>query len=245
MRSNPDISAIDVSDGVLPPVLFVHGFASSFEHGWSSTGWVDVFSSEGRQVVGADLLGHGTADKYFDPAAYADVEDRFWKDSGAVGPVDGIGFSMGGLTLLRLASRHPERFRRLVILGVGDTALRTESPGARPVGSPDLLALVEQRGDASDPLTPVFTRLVNASRNDPAALSAFLRRPQQPLTRQDLHQITSPTLFILGDRDFAGPNSALVTAVARAESLVLPGVDHFSTPSSVRALGAALDFVNG
>src|SRR5579859_1149770 len=39
------------------PVLLVHGFASSAEHGWREPGWVDLISEGGRDVIAVDLLG--------------------------------------------------------------------------------------------------------------------------------------------------------------------------------------------
>jgi pimeloyl-ACP methyl ester carboxylesterase len=41
------------------PVLLVHGLASSFEHNWRATGWVDILADEGRTALGMDLPGHG------------------------------------------------------------------------------------------------------------------------------------------------------------------------------------------
>src|SRR5689334_18727273 len=105
------------------PVVLVHGLGSSFEHGWRSAGWVDLLADADRTVIGVDLLGHGTAAAPHDPAAYAhlesSIEDAVTKAS--VGPddtVDAIGFSLGAILLLRLAARTPDRFGRLVLMGV-------------------------------------------------------------------------------------------------------------------------------
>ena len=53
-------------------------------------------------------MGHGTATRPTDPAAYDRLEDdlleRFPDE-----PVDAIGFSLGARTLLTIASGHPER----------------------------------------------------------------------------------------------------------------------------------------
>ena len=56
------------------PVVLVHGLGSSFEHGWRSTGWIDLLADADRPVIGVDLLGHGTAETPHDPAAYAHLE---------------------------------------------------------------------------------------------------------------------------------------------------------------------------
>ena len=49
------------------PLLLVHGLASSFEHNWRTTGWVDILGEEGREIIGVDLPGHGTSSAQ-DPA---------------------------------------------------------------------------------------------------------------------------------------------------------------------------------
>src|ERR1700730_11014672 len=83
------------------PVVLVHGFASSFERNWREPGWADLLADAGREVIGLDLLGHGTAAK---------PHDRI---------VDAVGFSLGAQLLLAVAGAQPERFGRLVVGGVG------------------------------------------------------------------------------------------------------------------------------
>ena len=75
-------------------VLLVHGFGSSFEHGWRTAGWIDLLADVGRTVVPVDILGHGTADVPHDPAAYSHLEQSV-VDALPDEPVDVIGFSLG------------------------------------------------------------------------------------------------------------------------------------------------------
>ena len=42
-----------------PPVLLVHGFASSAEHNWRHPGWLDLLADCGRETIAIDLPGHG------------------------------------------------------------------------------------------------------------------------------------------------------------------------------------------
>src|SRR4051795_1961430 len=101
-----------------PPVLLVHGFATSARRTWGDNGWIDLLGDVGREVIAVDLLGHGQADKPHDPAAYArleaDVADVLPDE-----PVDAIGFWMGARTILTIAADQPDRFRRIVATGVG------------------------------------------------------------------------------------------------------------------------------
>jgi pimeloyl-ACP methyl ester carboxylesterase len=221
-----------------PPVLLVHGLASSFDLNWREPGWVDLLSDAGREVIGVDLLGHGKADKPHDPAAYADVTSDIvaaLPDDGT--PVQGVGFSMGARLLLEVAAGQPDRFERLVVAGIG--------AGVFSGGSSEALATAIEGGVVDDThgTARLFAQFAAGSGNDPAALAAFLRRDARALTREELGGITCPVLVVLGDKDFAAPAEPLVEALPNATFVSLKGVDHFATPKDFKFLDAALEFL--
>ncbi len=222
------------------PVLLVHGFASSFERNWREPGWVDLLEEEGHVVIGMDLLGHGSSEKPTEPEAYAGLERSVQDALPASGRVDAIGFSLGGRLLLGLASESPERFRRIVVGGVGDSLFTTSDPEpvARAIeaGQPD---------DGDPPSAGAFARFAQAPGNDSAALAACMRRPPRPLTEEDLAGADVPVLVVLGDRDFAGPADRLVAALPQARLVSVSGADHFGLPKDFRFLDAALGFLRG
>jgi pimeloyl-ACP methyl ester carboxylesterase len=228
---------VPLPDG-LPPVVLVHGFASSFQRNWVEPGWVALLEDAGRTVVGVDLLGHGDADKPHDPAAYADLEDgvlRAFPD----GAVDAVGFSLGARTLLVLASRDPSRFRRLVLGGVGDTTVTGRS--GHEAGQ-DAMASAIETGEAGHPLMQAFARFAAGGGNDPKALAACLRRPHPPLDA--LERVTVPTLVVAGDRDeLAGSPEALAARLPDARAVVLRHVDHLGAANDFGFIDAALDFL--
>lgn len=221
-----------------PPVVLVHGMGTSAVRTWWENGWVDLLADAGREVLAPDLLGHATDDPPLDPAAYDALED----DLAARlpdGPIDAVGFSLGARTLLVLASRQPERFRRLVLAGVGANLVRRDDPG--PLA--DALA-----GDAVDPptWTGYFRRQAEASGTDPRAVAALLRRPTPTgLDADALARVSCPVLLVLGSEDFAGPAAPLAELLADVEVVDLPGVDHFATPKSFAFIDAALGFLEG
>ncbi len=219
------------------PVALVHGVGSSFEHGWRSTGWVDLLADADRPVVPIDLLGHGTADSPHDPAAYADL-DAMLEAALPDGEIDAIGFSLGAQLLLRIAARTPERFGRLVVIGVGANMFRSDDTGP-------LAGAFEHEGDADpdDLTTRLFLQLARSAGNDPLAIAACLRRPSEPFTPADAARVTCPTLVVIGDRDFAGPPEPLVEALPNVQLVVLRGIDHFRAPSEFDCIDAALEFV--
>jgi pimeloyl-ACP methyl ester carboxylesterase len=222
------------------PVLLVHGFASSFERNWREPGWVDVLEEEGRKVIGVDLLGHGTAAKPHDPAAYAHLENWVAAALPAEGRVDAVGFSMGGQLLLRLGAVMPERFRRLVIGGVGENVFAAGRP------SDDAARAIEagRPGEQDHQAAGAFARFAHAPGNDPAALAACMRRPAEPMTEDDLGRVRVPVLLVLGDRDFVGPPDRLLAALPDARLVTLAGADHFGTPQDFRFIDAAVRFLN-
>jgi pimeloyl-ACP methyl ester carboxylesterase len=220
------------------PVLLVHGFASSYERNWREPGWADLLRDEGRRVIGVDLLGHGQASRPHDPTAYAALERSVLGALPPAGPVDGVGFSLGAELLLRAAATAPDRFRRVVVAGVGDGVfdVADPEPGARAVetGQPD---------ESAGPAAVALARFAGAPGNDRAALAACLRRPRTPLTSAEVTRITARALIVLGDRDFAGPADKLVGAVPGAALLTLRGTDHFGTPRDFGFIQAALRFL--
>lgn len=219
------------------PVLMVHGFASSFERNWREPGWVDLLADEGREVVGVDLLGHGSAERPHDPGAYADLEGNLAAGL-PDGPVDAVGFSLGARVLLGLAAQEPERFGRIVVAGVGENLFRRHDPEA--------LARAVESGDAPPGgIAALFVQYAAGSGNDPAALAACLRRPEEPLTPELLGRVTNPVLVVLGDRDFAGPADPLLDALPDARLQVLRNVEHFATPKDLGFIDATLRFLAG
>jgi pimeloyl-ACP methyl ester carboxylesterase len=230
-----DDTATDGFDNGVPVVL-VHGWAGSFRKTWQEHGWDALLADAGRTVIGVDLLGHGTAPKPHDPAAYAHLDTWLEQHLPAEGAVDAIGFSLGAMTLLQLAARAPHRFQRIVVTGVGDNLFRTER-------STRIVDAVEGRGDPDDVVGQVFAQYANQPGNDVAALAACLRREAVPFTAEQLAAVTCPVLVCIGDADFAGPGDPLVAALPDARLVVLRRTDHFATPGAFACIDAALEFL--
>ncbi len=216
-------------------VVLVHGFATSSARTWGENGWLDLLQDVGRTPLPIDLLGHGTAERPHDPAAYAAMESLV-VDQLPAGPVDGIGFSLGARVLLTIAPEHPDRFERLVLTGVGANLLRTE-------GSDVILRAIEGDGDPTNPVVQYFTGLAEHPDTDRDALAACLRSPRPVLTPELLAKVEIPVLVVIGDKDFAGPGEPLAEALPQAELVTLRNVDHFATPKDFGCIDAALDFL--
>jgi pimeloyl-ACP methyl ester carboxylesterase len=217
-------------------VALVHGFATSSARTWGENGWLDLLKDVGRTPLPIDLLGHGTAPKPHDPAAYDEMEALV---AAALPdePVDAIGFSLGARVLLTLAVQEPSRFERLVLTGVGNNLLRSD-------GSSDVIVkAIEGDGDPTNPVVQYFAGLAQHPDSDRDALAACIRSPRPPLTPELLSGVEVPVLVVIGDRDFAGPGEPLADALPNARLVTLRNVDHFATPKDFGCIDAALDFL--
>lgn len=95
------------------PVVLLHAFASQ-SGTWTHT--AEALAQQGFRVIAPDLRGHGRSD-WTSTYALADFEDDLGAllDALGLGAINLIGHSLGGHLALKLATRQPERVRRLVI----------------------------------------------------------------------------------------------------------------------------------
>jgi pimeloyl-ACP methyl ester carboxylesterase len=228
-----------VAEGEATPVVLVHGWGGSFAATWRASGFTELLADAGRPVIGVDLLGHGEAPKPHDPAAYADLTGRIEAALPPDRPVDAVGFSLGALTLLRLAARRPGSFRRLVVAGIGQNVFaRDDAVRDR------ILAGLDGTAGPEDNFARLFRQYAAQPGNDAVALAALLRRDDAPLTREQLAAVTLPVLVVIGDGDFAAPADPLVEALPDARLVTLRNVDHFATPESFGFIDATLEFLD-
>lgn len=217
------------------PVLLVHGLASNFEHNWRVPGWVDLLEAEGRQVIGVDLPGHGLHP--VDPATVDSVEYV----AAAISDydvVDAVGFSAGSSILLRVAANDPNRFGKLVTIGVGNSVVEPADPDAGPSVATRFL------DGSGDVLSQLFLRMLKTAGNDLEQVRSFVEhgglRNRGPL---DLSRITCPSLVVIGDKDFAAPADKLAAALPNSALVNLRGVDHFSAVNDFGCIDAVLRFL--
>lgn len=225
------------------PAVLVHGWGGSFASTWERSGFTALLEDAGIEVRGVDLLGHGEAPKPHDPEAYGDLAARI-RDAIGDDQVDAIGFSLGAMTLLRLAIAEPHRFQRIVLAGIGRNIFHPEDSGTQAIV--DGLELVTGGGDPStlDNTVRLFTQYASQPGNDIAALTAVMRRPPAAtLTPEDCASVTCPVLVVVGDQDFVHPADELAAAFPDGRLVTLRGVDHFATPESFGFFDAALEFL--
>ena len=107
-----------------PEFVFLHGGAQN-AHTWDT-----VLLALGRPAVAVDLPGHGHSDGgragYLDPDDNADdvavAVSTLAPDAKAV-----IGMSLGGITTIALAARHPDLVRKVVLVDITPGVNRDKS----------------------------------------------------------------------------------------------------------------------
>lgn len=222
-----------------PAVVLVHGWGGSFLTTWQKSGFTALLEDADREVIGVDLLGHGQAPKPHDPEAYSDLAARI-VDVLPDAPVDAVGFSLGAVTLLRLACEKPDRFNRLVLAGIGDDVFSDSQDRVA-----NIVAALSGDTDHEDNVARLFVQYADQPGNDRKALTALFRRPPSPpLTTEQLAAVACPTLVVLGDRDFASPADLLAAAIPHAKLVTLKRVDHFATTEAFGFIDAALEFLD-
>jgi len=212
--------------GTGPTLVLLHGGGDSGEHSFERQ--LDVFA-ERHHIVAPDQVGQGRTPDVPGPLSYT----AMMQDTAALlerlklKHVDVVGFSDGGILALKLAIRHPELVRRLVISGVnispeGLTAENLEGLRA---------------GETPKPKTI-----------DEKLAHLWLTSPTEgELSLELLSKITQPVLVISGDRDAITLEHTLQIfhALPDAELCVLPGTDHGTFSGRPQWLNPIIsDFLN-
>lgn len=233
----------DVGDG--PPIVLVHGFASSRHGTWKATGWYDTLVDDGRRVLALDCRGHGESGKPRDPAAYSRDEMATdvvrLLDHCSIEEADLVGYSMGGGIALRLLLSHPHRFNAGVPAGVGDGVFEDQERGteiAEALEADDLEDVPTRRGKE-------FRIFAENRDNDLEALAAIQRARSSDLDASRLAEASLPVLVATGaDDQLVGSPGPLADAIPGAESVAVPDADHLSTTDHPRFEEAVLEFLD-
>lgn len=214
------------------PLLLLHGFGMCGPGDWGSH--VDELAKTNRVIL-ADLRGHGwstnPSGKFTMRQSAEDI--RALLDTLGIRKVRAMGISAGGMTLLHLATKYPERVEAMVVIGA--TTYFPEQ--ARRV----------IRGEAAAPPPKEVVEMFNscASRGDPQVrdlMSQFLgfkdSHEDMNLTPPYLGTIKARTLIVHGDRDEFFPvaiPAGMYAGIPKAQLWIVPGGTHEPTAGASQA----------
>lgn len=190
-------------EGAGPPLILLHGATSTALEDWSAQR--PLFRQAFRLYL-VDARGHG--------ATKWDVREGFDRDmlvDDLLAFVDVlglstfhvVGFSMGAMTALTFATRHPERLRTAIICGIdivreprSSVARRLMDPARVTREEPEWAQQLERRHGAVQG-DGAWQRLLPAIAADVATARL--------LTPEELRRIRLPVQLVYGDRDVFVP----------------------------------------
>jgi len=193
--ANPTAGSTFTHDGVKlyfetygtgEPLLLVHGNGMSIG---SMAAQIDFFKTH-RKVIAMDSRDHGRSADSDSPITYEKMTDDLAAliDHLAVGPVDVVGWSDGGIEALLLGVRHPAKVRKLVSMAANL--------------NPSTKAIYEE-SDAL--LRQMLAEMPEAVRNTPEGrravkvTSMMFKEPN--IDPALLAKVSAPTLVLAGDHD--------------------------------------------
>lgn len=241
-----DVTINYVSEGDGPPIVLVHGFASDLHGNWRSPGIFGRLVADGRRVVALDCRGHGRSGKPRDPAAYggSKIADDVLAlmDHLGIARADLMGYSMGGFIAASLLVDHPERFRSVILGGVGDAVLL----GGRRAQETNLIADALEADDPktiTDATARGFRAFADSSGADRLALAALQRSDRHRFDPAKLAEVAIPVLVLVGEKDvLVGRGEKLAAAIPGARHVIVPG-DHLGAPSAPEYVDAVRAFL--
>lgn len=207
-------------------------------------------------VLRYDTRGHGASTAPEGPYSFDDLEADALAvlDHHGVEKAAYMGLSLGGMTGLGLAVKHPDRLSRLVCCDA-----RADAPEAYLKGWDDRLAIVEQKGlpgilqgTVERWLSEDYRRAHPAQVKEVEAMilatsvtgwkgcAAALKRLDY---LKDLPTVSLPALFVVGSDDMGAPEEAMrqmAGAVPGAELKVIPGGCHLPNIDSTEAFNRAI-----
>ncbi|MGA2754624.1 MAG: alpha/beta fold hydrolase [Terracidiphilus sp.] len=216
------------------PVILVHGLGGHAEDWWNVA---PVLAQAGFRVYMPDLIGFGRSQQ---PADFSySVRDQAavvlaFMDTLGLKQVDLGGWSMGGWIVQLIASDHPERVRKLMLIdSVGLNIKPAWDTGLFTPTSPQQLDQLDALLMPNPPAVPAFmTRdILRISRRNAWVIKRALASMMtaQDVTDNLLPQLKMPVLIVWGSLDRIAPADQaqiMHKLIPQSQLDVIPGCGH-------------------
>jgi pimeloyl-ACP methyl ester carboxylesterase len=222
------------------PLVLLHGAFSAIG---TSFGALLPGLAEGRRVVAFELQGYGHTADIDRPLSQGSMAEDVVAaiEHLELGPVDLLGYSMGGFVALLVAIRNPEVVRKLVVMSVGYT-LEGVHPGLMD-GLGEMTPEMMHGSQFHDEYLRIAPRPEDFDRL--FAKKAEMDRRTEDLSADDIRAIAAPTLVMIGDSDLITPEHAvemfrlrgggvfgdMPPGMPASQLAVIPGASHVSIAS--------------
>jgi pimeloyl-ACP methyl ester carboxylesterase len=213
--------------GTGQPLVLLHGGLLTIESNFAAM--IPTLAAT-RQVIAVELQGHGrTADTDRDLSMDNLADDVIaLLDQLGIDRADLYGFSLGGLTAMQAAMRHPRRVRRLVVASIHFRPDGYHDEIRNPAAYPDGTRMPTEADFRS--MHDEYVRVAP----DPDHFEEFAARLSAMVGSfegwpdDELRALPVPTLVIVGDNDFVLVEHAaeMVSLIPDAQLAVLPGTTH-------------------
>jgi pimeloyl-ACP methyl ester carboxylesterase len=209
-----------------------HGTAGNLK-GFRYFGYTEKLHQQ-YQLILIDARGHGRSDKPHEPNAYK--LKNFVNDTVAVLDELGVershflGYSLGGIVGLGIGVYSPNRFKSLVIGGMGMAEMDSEEEIKRNQDLIELFregmeALVSRRESGGVVMSQEMRE--DTRRNDSEALIALCSVREHIGFKDLLPSLELPCLFYAGDQDYYHQLSKeTAELIPKARFVSLPGLGH-------------------
>jgi pimeloyl-ACP methyl ester carboxylesterase len=152
-----------------------------------------------------------------------------------------MGYSMGGRISLGLLARHPERFRAVVLGGIG-AGVQVNDPQRR--GGIVQALLADDPKSITDDTPRLFRQFAELNRNDLKALAACMSADRSPVDSAALRANKVPVLIVVGSKDtLVGSARPLRDSIATSRLVEIEDRDHLDTPGDEHYKQAVMEFM--
>jgi pimeloyl-ACP methyl ester carboxylesterase len=218
------------------PLVMLHGGFMTIE----AMGAIVPMLAAKRRVIAVELEGHGRTADLDRPLAIGQMADDVAGLMAALGvrQADLFGFSLGGMTALRLAMKRPELVRKLVVVSAGYSkagfypSITSQWPG------------ITAESLKGSPMEEAYLRTAP----DPAHWPVFVGKMRDLIvgmegwTEAEVRSIKAPTLLVLADADAIRPEHAVAMfrllggapehggmgPLPESQLAIVPGTTHFN-----------------